>query len=492
MVKRYSFSDYPEHKALLPEWTAKSIAAVLNCTPMDNAERKRMRVAAAGLYQAAKLPPPEAVVFVSSPLAGAVVATVAGATWWLHDNPQEAKRLFGYAPRGAELRALALSAANLAFRRGLAVLRGEPVPALVTDVATDVATSAATSLATRGATYAATDGATDGATRGATYLATRGATDAATDVATRRATDDATYDATRRATDDATYIATYVATYAATDSATYAAPDGATCTATDVAAFAAIATRGATDPIICWMIGCTKHWSRLYNGGNFWAGHCHRLSFFRDVAKLPLDYTNYNHYATLTAAGPRYSHPKFCIISDRPEFIHRDARNRPHCSDGPHIKWRDGVELHYIHGIRVTPRITAGQFTVQEIRNQSNAEVRRVMIDRYNVGDPGRYLRDAGAVVLHQDVDPVGHPRRLLQIEQQGDEAYVGVELTNSTPEPDGTHKIYTLRCGPQLRPMVVLGIRSRVGRPQEMTCHNAVASLAGFYGCHYTLAIET
>ena len=45
----YSFDDHPEHRALLPEWTRRSVAAALNCAPMVDAERDRMRAAAASL-----------------------------------------------------------------------------------------------------------------------------------------------------------------------------------------------------------------------------------------------------------------------------------------------------------------------------------------------------------------------------------------------------------------------------------------------------------
>src|SRR5690606_24228480 len=105
--------------------------------------------------------------------------------------------------------------------------------------------------------------------------------------------------------------------------------------------------------------------------------------------------------------------------------------------------------------------ITAGNFTAQGCRDQPNAEGRRGVIQRYNQGDTGRYLRDIGATVIHEDTDALGLPRRLLRIEQEGDEPFVAIEVTNSTPEPDGTRKKYTFRCHPELRPLPVPGIRT-------------------------------
>jgi hypothetical protein len=224
-----------------------------------------------------------------------------------------------------------------------------------------------------------------------------------------------------------------------------------------------------------------------------WSGWSAYLSFFRHVAQLPIDYSKWQHYeAAAQLGGPRFMHQRFCIVSDRPMFVHRDSAARPHCIDGPHIKWRDGVELHHIHGIRVTPNITAGKFTAAEARDQPNAEVRRVMIERYNAGDTGRYLRDIGATVIHQDTDALGLSRRLLRIDQDGDEPFVAIEVTNSTPEPDGTRKLYTFRCHPELRPLAIPGLRDGLGKPQAMTCHNAIASTYGMTGEEYQLSVET
>ncbi len=224
-----------------------------------------------------------------------------------------------------------------------------------------------------------------------------------------------------------------------------------------------------------------------------WSGWTAYLTFFRHIAKLPLNYAEFDHYEIgVTRAGPRFMHRKFCIVSDRPEFVYRDSASRPHRDDGPHIRWRDGVELHHLHGIRVAPRITAGRFTAQEARDEGNAEVRRVMIQRYNQGDTGRYLRDIGAVVIHEDKDALGLSRRLLRIEQAGDEPFVAIEVTNSTPEPDGTRKLYTFRCHPELRPLPVPGIRKEYGAPQEPTCQNAIASTYGYTGEDFVLEVQT
>ncbi len=359
-----------------------------------------------------------------------------------------------------------------------------------TAAAIHAATSDATSAATDDATIAATSAATDDATSDATLAATLAAIDAATHAATSAATDAATSAATDAATAAATRDATHAATSATTDAATSAATAAATLAA----------TRDATpNPFVSFLVNCAQYWWKFWNGGNMWSGWVGYLSFFRHVAKLPLDYSKFDHYEQLTLhSGPRFMHEDFWLVSDRPEILRYEpvpgdpSRNRPHCADGPTHRWRDGVELFHIHGIRVSARAVSGFMTAKEISEERNAEVRRVLISNYNKGDTGRYVRDLGATVLHQDVDALGLPRRLLRIEQEGDEPILAIEVTNSTPEHDGTRKIYTFRCHPELRPLAIPGVRSELGEPQAPTCLNAIASTYGYTGEEYQLSTET
>jgi hypothetical protein len=184
------------------------------------------------------------------------------------------------------------------------------------------------------------------------------------------------------------------------------------------------------------------------------------------------------------------------ILVQHPEVAAFDDRHRLHRVDGPALAWADGYGVYAVHGIRLTPErgaaMASGAITAAQIRDEPNAEVRRVLVTAYNAGDTGRYLRDVGAAVIHEDKDALGWPRRLLRIEQEGDEPFIAIEVTNSTPEPDGTRKLYTFRCHPELRPLQVPGIRKQLGDPQAMTCQNAIASTYGMTGPEYQLSIET
>jgi hypothetical protein len=239
-------------------------------------------------------------------------------------------------------------------------------------------------------------------------------------------------------------------------------------------------------------MAATRHWSKFYDGGNFWSGSASYLSFFRHVAQLPIDWDKWDPYERLAKVGPRYSHRLFVLISDRPEFIHRDGQSRPHCADGPYIRWRDGTEQFYLHGVRVTARHLSGEMSAQEIAAESNAEVRRVLVGKYYGGNLGAYFDALGAKVLHEDVDTLGNRRQLRQIEQAGDEPLTIVAVTNTTPEPDGSHKVTTHRVDPALRPLPIPGIRADYGSPQALTCQNAVASGYGYYGFDWSPSEQT
>jgi hypothetical protein len=137
--------------------------------------------------------------------------------------------------------------------------------------------------------------------------------------------------------------------------------------------------------------------------------------------------------------------PDFCIVSDRPEVLLVDDQNRPHCDNGPFCKWRDGSSLYAVHGVRVPAYVIEypNHITVERIEAESNAEVRRVMIERYGLD---RYLLDAHAQKVHEDDFGV-----LYRKDVKDDEPIVMVKVVNSTPETTGEFKDYFLRVPPNI-----------------------------------------
>jgi hypothetical protein len=117
----------------------------------------------------------------------------------------------------------------------------------------------------------------------------------------------------------------------------------------------------------------------MYDGGNQWSYRDSYVSFFQDVAQLPLDYSAYNHWRILAErSGPRIVHPDFCMISDRPEVLTVDDQNRPHNDTGPFCRWRDGSALYSWHGARVPARWIEDRANLApaEVLAHDNVEIR--------------------------------------------------------------------------------------------------------------------
>src|SRR3990167_1554012 len=209
--------------------------------------------------------------------------------------------------------------------------------------------------------YIRKNGATHDSTYAATRAATRAATDDATDAATSAATDAATYAATSAATRAATYAATDAATDAATNAATLNSTTDATRAATSAATDADVKKNWLnylikffTPNEVDFTIKCISSSWKLYQGGNMWAYFMPYAEAMRDVIGLTgLDcWKKYQSWEDSSREGGfRFMHKKFCIVSDFPEKLTIDEKNRPHNEHGPSHRWRDGFEIYSIHGV---------------------------------------------------------------------------------------------------------------------------------------------
>lgn len=150
--------------------------------------------------------------------------------------------------------------------------------------------------------------------------------------------------------------------------------------------------------------------------------------------------------AVARAAGWWWPYERTAIVCERPLELHRDEAGRLDRGDGPALAYSDGFALHAWRGMPVPAEFLAGLdgLTPQRIREEENAELRRVMLEHYGYE---RYLEESGAEPVQRDEAGV-----LWRIELVGDEPLVMVEVVNSTPEPDGTHKTYWLRVPPRIR----------------------------------------
>jgi hypothetical protein len=146
------------------------------------------------------------------------------------------------------------------------------------------------------------------------------------------------------------------------------------------------------------------------------------------------------------AAGWWWPYERVVILTERPVALHRDSLGRLHHGDGPALSYPDGWSLYAWRGMPIPAEVAHAlpHLTVDQIRAEDNAEVRRVMLEHFGYE---RYLTESGAAQVHRDECGV-----LWRVDLPGDEPLVMVEVLNSTPEPDGTRRTYFLRVPPFTR----------------------------------------
>jgi hypothetical protein len=161
--------------------------------------------------------------------------------------------------------------------------------------------------------------------------------------------------------------------------------------------------------------------------------------------------------------------------------VHKDPTSnirRLHNDAGPAIE-SDIENLYYIRGVMVPAFVVVRPdwITAKHIAEEENAEVRRVMLERFGIE---RYLTEGNFKLLHKD-----NWGTLYQEQRSdGQEPLTLVRVVNSTPESDGSFKEYTLTVRPDCAPM--FGDGRPPGRHQRPTALNAIASTFGMVGEEY------
>lgn len=140
----------------------------------------------------------------------------------------------------------------------------------------------------------------------------------------------------------------------------------------------------------------------------------------------------------------------YWVLRDEVVTVPRPAlrieEGRLHAENGPAVSWPGGARYWMWRGVQVPRRVIEApeRITVGAIRRETNAEVRRVMLERYG---HERYLHDMGAEKVHSDDFGT-----LWRAPVPGDEPLVMVEVVDASPKPDGTFRNYLIRVPPTMR----------------------------------------
>lgn len=157
------------------------------------------------------------------------------------------------------------------------------------------------------------------------------------------------------------------------------------------------------------------------------------------------------------------------LVCRPPVEIHVDARDRLHSTDGPAIRFSDGTREYRIEGLSVPREVVEerDRFPASLVLEERNAELRRIFLAQ--MGNL-RFVKDAGARVVCEDVDGAGMPRRLLQVPFQHGESWQFVAVKCPSTGHD-----FILRVPPRVR-----------------TCADAIAWTFGLQTAEYAPQVET
>jgi len=129
-----------------------------------------------------------------------------------------------------------------------------------------------------------------------------------------------------------------------------------------------------------------------------------------------------------------------CIVCALPEYVDRDDSNRMHSLDRSCIRWNDGYELYYIHGINFEyeewNNFVTGKTKALDIITEANQDKKRAMALAYG---NEKMVKELKAKEINRMKDEQGNTMRILLIEDKKDEDLLYYEAI----DPSKNEKVY-------------------------------------------------
>ena len=143
-------------------------------------------------------------------------------------------------------------------------------------------------------------------------------------------------------------------------------------------------------------------------------------------------------------------HEHVCWLSERPTRLCADARGRLHSPDGPALQFPDGWLAYAWKGVQVPAWMIEHpeQITAARINDMFDAVLRDCMIE---IVTPERFI-EVGAVSRVAEDETGVLWRKLWNFRGVTIGSWTAVEVTNGTPEKDGSHRRYFLRVPSAMR----------------------------------------
>lgn len=139
-------------------------------------------------------------------------------------------------------------------------------------------------------------------------------------------------------------------------------------------------------------------------------------------------------------------HRRVCWLVDRHSVLATDDRSRLHNAKGPALKFADGWSFYAWKGVRLPSWMIERpqEITANRIDRERDPIVRRCMIE---IMTPERFIREGDAMLVSEDDTGL-----LWSKIWTSWDAWAAVEVTNGTPEPNGSPKHYFLQVPPTVR----------------------------------------
>lgn len=136
-----------------------------------------------------------------------------------------------------------------------------------------------------------------------------------------------------------------------------------------------------------------------------------------------------------------------CLVSKRPQVVQLDHQMRLHFDSDAALRYSDGYAVYAVEGVVVPPWIVdrPQEISARKITDEKNTELRRILLRRFG---EARYIKELGAQQVQKD--SFGSLYR-AQFPTPGEDL-VMVRVENSTPEKDGSRKVYWLRVPPTVQ----------------------------------------
>ena len=156
------------------------------------------------------------------------------------------------------------------------------------------------------------------------------------------------------------------------------------------------------------------------------------VSFFKYFERIGiLKNELFKNYSDLFISANIYEWAKLedrAIICRKPLYIKRDEQGRLHCTTGPAVEWINGDKHYFVKGIEVPESWIQNKVSLDDIKDASNAELRRIAMELYGYKE---YMINSGAQKIASD-----EWGELYQLEVKDDEPITMVSVLNSTCEP--------------------------------------------------------